>query len=153
MCSSDLRIVLFYQDLSADVSLYINSGISGFIHRTTSISGLIASIYTILNNQAIIPEEYLEKLRSQPIELHGPYLDSSYTLTAKEVEILHYLASGNSNKQIAEHLFMSIRSVEYHLTKMYKKLQTSSRSEAVSKALSLGLIYLTDMKSNFQAQP
>ena len=53
----------------------------------------------------------------------------------KEMAILENLSKGASNKEIADELFMSIRAVEYNLTKIYKKLYVNSRSEAVAKIL------------------
>jgi len=59
-------------------------------------------------------------------------------LTAREVEILQYLARGSSNRDIAEALFISERTVQAHLTNIFAKMQVISRLEAVLKAIRLG---------------
>lgn len=61
-------------------------------------------------------------------------------LTAREQDVLALLVEGKSNAAIAEALFISERTVTTHLTRLYAKLDVSSRTEAMSAALRLGLI-------------
>jgi len=61
-------------------------------------------------------------------------------LTAREVEILRLVAQGMSDAQIAEKLVISPRTVNWHLTTIYGKLQVSSRSAATRYALEHKLI-------------
>jgi len=61
-------------------------------------------------------------------------------LTAREQEVLRLLARGLRNKEIAARLFVSERTVNFHLANIYQKLNVSGRTEALSKALEQGLI-------------
>ena len=61
-------------------------------------------------------------------------------MTAREQEVLHLLARGMRNKEIATRLFVSERTVNFHLANIYQKLNVSGRTEALSKALEQGLI-------------
>jgi two-component system NarL family response regulator len=63
-------------------------------------------------------------------------------LTAREVEILKLLATGQANKQIAYHLRISEKTVRNHVSNMYAKLQIYDRSQAVLYAVRKGLIEL-----------
>jgi DNA-binding NarL/FixJ family response regulator len=63
-------------------------------------------------------------------------------LTPREVEILQFLAQGKSNRDIAEELFISERTVQAHLTNIFAKMQVSSRLEAVLKGIRLGWLTL-----------
>ena len=54
--------------------------------------------------------------------------------------MLREIAAGRSNREIAESLIMSQRSLEYRLTSLFQKLGVKSRLEAVSKARQLGLL-------------
>ena len=56
-------------------------------------------------------------------------------LTTREVEILRLLAQGLTDAQIAEHLVISPRTVNNHLTSIYSKIQVSSRSAATRYAM------------------
>lgn len=55
-------------------------------------------------------------------------------LTSRELEVLHLIARGWSNRQIAEYLHIEVRTVKYHTTNIYSKLGVTSRSEAIAWA-------------------
>ena len=61
-------------------------------------------------------------------------------LTAREVEVLRLLAQGLTDAQIAEHLIISPRTVNNHLTSIYGKIQVSSRSAATRYAIEHHLV-------------
>jgi RNA polymerase sigma factor (sigma-70 family) len=61
-------------------------------------------------------------------------------LTPREREVLRLLAAGKSNAEIADELFISQRTVTTHLTRLYAKLEVTSRTAAISAALRLGLV-------------
>ncbi|MBI3161166.1 MAG: response regulator transcription factor [Chloroflexi bacterium] len=63
-------------------------------------------------------------------------------LTARELEVLHFMAQGLANKQIALSLGLSEHTVKFHLSSLYVKLGASSRTEAVRRGIELGLISL-----------
>lgn len=61
-------------------------------------------------------------------------------LSDRELEVLQEAASGKSNQQIAESLFLSIHTVKTHLSKVYEKLEVNRRTEAIMKAKELNII-------------
>ena len=63
-------------------------------------------------------------------------------LTAREMEILSLLAAGDSNKAIAARLSVSAHTVKSHISSILSKLGVSSRTEAVTLALRLGIVLL-----------
>lgn len=65
---------------------------------------------------------------------------SSYALTDREQDVLRLVARGLTNKAIGFQLSISDRTVQGHLANVYEKLGSSSRTEAVTRAVSLGLI-------------
>jgi predicted ATPase/DNA-binding CsgD family transcriptional regulator len=60
-------------------------------------------------------------------------------LTARELEVLRLLAAGGSNREIADALFVSPRTVQVHLANIFSKLDVHSRAAAVARAYELGL--------------
>lgn len=61
-------------------------------------------------------------------------------LSEREIEVLHQVASGKTNKQISEEIYISVSTVKYHLSNIYLKLDVQNRTEALSKASSMNLI-------------
>ena len=62
------------------------------------------------------------------------------SLTAREKQVIGLVAAGLSNKQIAQQLSISLRTVKYHTTSIYTKLDVESRVQAVTRARDLGLL-------------
>lgn len=61
-------------------------------------------------------------------------------LSARELEVLQHMASGMSNAQIAEALFVSVNTIKTHTSKLFEKLEVSRRTQAVETARRLGII-------------
>src|SRR5262245_12975122 len=63
-------------------------------------------------------------------------------LTAREIDVLRYVASGNRNRDIAERLFISEETVKVHIKHIMEKLSASDRTQAVSIAIRRGILQL-----------
>jgi ATP/maltotriose-dependent transcriptional regulator MalT len=61
-------------------------------------------------------------------------------LTKRELEVLQAIAAGKSNREIAQELVLSVRTVERHITNIYTKISARGRADATSYALSRGLV-------------
>jgi DNA-binding CsgD family transcriptional regulator len=64
----------------------------------------------------------------------------SVRLTKREIEVLSLIAQGNSSKEAADVLYVSKRTVDFHLANIYDKLQVNNRVQAFRAATRLGLI-------------
>jgi DNA-binding NarL/FixJ family response regulator len=71
---------------------------------------------------------------------------ASAILSERESEILKLVAMGMSNKEIAEKLFLSERTIKAHLTNIFNKLNVASRSEAIVKGLQWRLVTLENIE-------
>lgn len=61
-------------------------------------------------------------------------------LTKRESEVLSLVLEGKSSKEVAEALYCSKRTIDFHLTRIYEKLQVSNRVQAMRRATLLGLV-------------
>jgi len=61
-------------------------------------------------------------------------------LSARELEVLRLIARGLTNREIAERLFLSVRTIESHRARLQRKLELTRRSELVEYALERGLV-------------
>ena len=70
----------------------------------------------------------------------APQTTQIEALTARELEILHLIAAGNKNQEIADQLIISLNTVRYHTKQIFGKLQVNKRTQAVAQARQLGLL-------------
>jgi two-component system competent response regulator ComA len=140
-------IILIYSgfDIAPHFNLLMESGVSGFIAKTSTRDQLIRAIRCAANKEAIVPMHLLKQLRRQEIVVRGESDHENTTITNEEEKLLRELAKGKSNKEISKTLMMSQRSLEYTLTDIFHKLNVTSRVEAVKKAKSLGILPTEDL--------
>jgi DNA-binding NarL/FixJ family response regulator len=83
--------------------------------------------------------EYMHQPPNGPI---SPAVTPTYPdrLTNREVEVLRLIAAGNSNRQIADQLFISPRTIERHIANIYLKIDAHSKAEATRFALQHHLV-------------
>ncbi len=80
-------------------------------------------------------DEHLLKIQSPNVEIDPAILEESLAITSREAEVLLWLAHGKTNRQIAEILQMSPRTVNKHLEQMYPKIGADNRTVAASVAI------------------
>jgi DNA-binding NarL/FixJ family response regulator len=76
----------------------------------------------------------------EPTARFGPADDGAPDLTAREIEVLRLLGEGVSNKLIARALGISVHTAKFHVASILEKLDATSRTEAVTSAIRLGLL-------------
>jgi len=98
-----------------------------------------------------ISREYLERLlmgfkRAEPGQAataHAAASDPPGLLepfSEREIEVIRLLAAGRSNQEIADHMFVALSTVKWHINNIYGKLGVKSRTEAISRARRLGIV-------------
>ncbi|WP_337982257.1 response regulator transcription factor [Lysinibacillus sp. C5.1] len=138
----EAKIVIYTGfDINTHFDLLINAGIAGFVSKMSSSEQLVNAIYCALNEEVIIPLSLLRQLRRNSISSNNNFEENSIiTLSNKEQNILELISKGYTNKMIAEELYVSQRTIEYSLTKIFSKLKANSRIEALQIAQKYGLI-------------
>ncbi len=140
-------VILIYSgfEIAPHFNLLMESGVSGFISKTSTREELIQAIRCAARKQAIIPMQLLRQLRRQEIVVLGEPGREPTTITQEEDRLLRELAKGKSNKDISKTLMISQRSLEYNLTELFQKLHVNSRVEVIKKAKSLGILPAEDL--------
>lgn len=140
-------IILIYSgfDIAPHFNLLMESGVSGFISKTSTREQLVQAIRSAARKEAIIPMQLLKQLRRQEIVVQGDNANEKTTIGKKEETLLRELAKGHSNKEISKTLLISQRSLEYSLTELFQKLNVNSRVEAIKKAKGLGILPTEDL--------
>lgn len=116
-------------DLGEIVSL-LREGATGFIVRDSAVSDLARGIIAAGRGEIVLPQELATRALVALARGEVGQEESSVTLTEREREVLNFLAQGYTNKDIAQSLFLSVRTVEAHLRNIYGKLGVTSRTEA-----------------------
>ncbi|MDQ0723880.1 two-component system competent response regulator ComA [Paenibacillus sp. W4I10] len=134
----DARIMLFYsqEDMIQLFQMSVQAGIRGFIDKSFSAQQVLTSISMCMEDAVVFSLDFFKSILTPTASFNAP----ETMLTEFEIKLLQQVAKGETNKQIAESLFMSTRNVEYHLGRVYRKLRVSSRSYAVHKCKILKLI-------------
>jgi two-component system competent response regulator ComA len=140
-------VILIYSgfEIAPHFNLLMESGVSGFISKTSTREELIQAIRCAARKQAIIPMQLLRQLRRQEITVQHEAGIEPTTISREEDRLLRELAKGKSNKEISRTLMISQRSLEYSLTELFQKLHVNSRVEAIKKAKSLGILPAEDL--------
>src|SRR5205085_7421557 len=108
-------------------------GASAFIVKRIDPRDLPSALRQAVNRSVFQPLRRNERAG-------GDIVDEAVDLTKRERTILYALHRGESNKEIAEALCLAEQTVKFHLTNIYRKLEVSSRTEAVRYAYEHGLV-------------
>lgn len=133
---SDLKvIVLSMHDESHLVKEILKEGVNGYVLKKDSKEELLKAIYEVRGGKMFLSNDINAMLVKS---LYEP--DEGKLLTAREREILHLIAKEYTNKQIAEELFISERTVETHRKNIFRKTKTSSLVGLIKFAYANNLI-------------
>ena len=136
-------VVLLYSgyDCAPYFNAMIEAGVSGYVLKTANQEQLVTAVRCAARGEAVLPISLVKQLRKQSVnDASNQSSENAVSITDKERLILREIASGKSNREIAEFLLMSQRSLEYRLTNLFQKLGVKSRIEAVSRARQLGIL-------------
>lgn len=131
-------LLLSAQDREEYLYETLRAGADGYVLKDIAPDELAQALRSVARGETLVQPQLAGRLLSR-IGKQGR--DTAFaTLTARESEVLHLLARGLRNKEIADRLYISERTVNFHLANIYQKLNVSGRTEALSRALKEGLI-------------
>ncbi|AST91027.1 MULTISPECIES: response regulator transcription factor [Sutcliffiella] len=99
-------------------------GANAFVSKSDTLQTLVDMILFVSKGMTIRKQEYM---KTEP-------------LTEKEILVLNLMAQGYTNKQVAEAIHVSSRTIEYYITSLYEKLHVESRIQAVLRGIKFGYI-------------
>jgi DNA-binding NarL/FixJ family response regulator len=116
----------------------LQAGANGYVLKTASPEDLIQAVRDVYAGKSAMDASITQKVMAH---LFDQQASSSYQdLTEREMDVLKLTARGFTNKAIATQLNISDRTVQGHLAHIFGKLQATSRTEAVMRAVSLGWV-------------
>lgn len=117
----------------------LRAGASGFILKHAAENELISAIHSVMLDDIYIHPKMIRTLLVEPHTSSGPEPSQIELLTPRETDILLLIVQGYTNRQIAEELTLSVRTVEGHRSNLMDKLGLHSRVELVRYAREHGL--------------
>ena len=119
----------------------IQSGATGYVLKERDDFEITLAIRSLLRGGAPIDPFMAQQILTKIIRTPKVKVSHEHTiLSARELEILNLVVEGLSNKEIASQLCLSRYTIECHIKHIYRKLNVSSRSQAINTAGNLGLL-------------
>jgi len=131
-------IALTNHDETVYVKKMMKSGADGYLLKGTDKKTLLQAISTVLEDEQYIDETIKKSILQETIS--GKKASKSVKLTNRESEILVLIANELSNQEIADKLFISVRTVESHRLTLTQKLNVKNTVGLVKEAYLRGLI-------------
>lgn len=131
-------VVLTMQQEPAFARRALGAGAIGYVLKEAADDELVEAVRRASTGESYLNPRLGARLASEPPP--GPPDD----LSEREVDVLRLIALGHTNAEIAEQLYLSVRTVETHRAHIQQKLSLSSRAELVGYALKRGLISSND---------
>jgi DNA-binding NarL/FixJ family response regulator len=132
-------LILSTFDADSYVLQALRAGASGYVLKDSQPDAIVSSILAVISGERVMANAVANRVLDLLSGTASPkqFYDG---LTAREVEILKLLATGQANKQIARQLHISEKTVRNHVSHMYEKLHIYDRSQAVLYAVRKGLV-------------
>ncbi len=148
--SSNPHIKVIALSMHADkryVTGMLSSGASGYILKHCAFEELVHAIRVVLSNQVYLSPTIAgivvkELAQSKSPRARQSISASPQTLTSREREVLQLIAEGHSAREIAQHLHLSVKTVETHRRQMMEKLEIRSIADLTKFAIREGLTTL-----------
>jgi DNA-binding NarL/FixJ family response regulator len=120
-------------DGDEDIHKALTAGAQGYVLKSSTGEQLVPALRAVAAGKQWISEEVSDRLAKRA---------NFEALTPRELEVLHELAKGLANKQIADVMNISMHTTKGYLKNILTKLHVADRTEAVTVAIQRGLIHL-----------
>ena len=136
----EIAIVMLTMHADVDViQRAIRAGASGYLTKDCTTEEIVRTITLAANGQNALSPEVAAALLS---EANKPAPEP--IISKREEEVLQLIADGCSTPEVAEKLYISVKTVKNHLASAYQKLDAADRTQAVVRALKMGIINLSE---------
>jgi len=133
-------LVLTMFETDETVFAAMRAGARGYLLKDADQEEVLRAVKAVSRGEAIFSPAIAERLIHYFAALRPTTADLAFPqLTDREREILHLIAQGHSNSEIAEHLLLSIKTVQNHVSNIFSKLQVADRAQAIVRARDAGL--------------
>jgi DNA-binding NarL/FixJ family response regulator len=126
-------LLLSIYEGTEDIWRATQAGALGYLSKSVEIEEVLRAIRRVAAGESYFSDGLEAKLSSR---------SPDQTLTPREIEVLHLIVIGRSNKEIVNMLAMSQSSVKHHIERIFAKLQVTDRTQATTIAVQRGIVHL-----------
>lgn len=141
--SPTTKVLLISADMNEEIIIdAIKAGAKGYVSKSSSAAELGKAIQAVHNGELWVERKTMAKLMESEIIPDAKIQQKKNTkgvLTPREQEVLHLLVKGYTNKEIAQELAVSEKTVKSHLSNIFKKFNVTRRLQAILHAIKRGL--------------
>jgi DNA-binding NarL/FixJ family response regulator len=119
----------------------VAAGIEGYVLKNIEPGELVRAIHAVVNGEAYLHPDVMKRVLRRFSKQPGH--TGSVTLTPREQEVLEWMATPNTYKQIASQLGVAEETIRTHAKNILEKLNEPNRAQAVLSAIRLGMIKLS----------
>jgi DNA-binding NarL/FixJ family response regulator len=146
-------VALTAHDEDQYVFALLEAGAAGYLLKTIRGKELVEAVRAVYRGEAVlhpaVAKKVLGRFAARPQEAKPEIqTPAAETLSERELEVLRLAGRGLSNKEIADRLVLSPRTVQAHFANIFSKLQVGSRTEAVLQGLKRRWLNLDDLDMN-----
>ncbi|MDQ8183823.1 response regulator transcription factor [Pelagicoccus sp. SDUM812005] len=130
-------LVLTVEEKKETVMQALDAGAMGYLLKASSVQEIVNALEQVIKGGAALGAGVAKLVLG---EVRKPVVRKDFGLSGREIEVLEQLAEGLSSKEIGAKLCISTATVNFHLGRIYQKLDVQSQTGAVAKALRSELI-------------
>ena len=131
--STKVLVLTMHEDEAHGVRA-MRAGATGFLRKSASMDELVTAIEKVNKGEQVVPTEILAALNRKRSE------HPAQILSQREFQVMSYLAAGKTNREIADTLSISVKTVDTHRGHVLKKLRLRNNSDITRFAISNGLM-------------
>lgn len=141
----EIPIVMLTMHADADVvRRALAAGAVGYVVKDSSMSTVVDTVRTAASGNTALSSELALSMLGELQRLDAGHNGDGHeqVITKREEEVLQLVAEGLSTPEVAERLYISIKTVKNHLASIYAKLDSRDRTQAVIRAVKMGIVRL-----------
>jgi two-component system, NarL family, response regulator LiaR len=147
--STAILILTAYQN-DEYVFALLEAGAAGYLLKDVPSSEIVEAVRSVYSGESVLHPSIARKVIQRAIVSSAKSIEEKpeIDLSEREIEVLTLAAKGFRNKDIADDLCISIRTVQGHINSIFHKLNVGSRTEAIFQSVKKGLISFNDLSEN-----
>jgi len=139
----DIPVVILTMHADREVlARAIRAGASGYLVKDCSTDEVVRTVRLAASGETALSPELAASMLAEAQRADAPAEELEPIISRREEEVLQLVADGLSTSEVAAKLYISIKTVKNHLASIYEKLDSRDRTQAVLRAVRMGIIRL-----------